>query len=121
MATKHCSNCNARVSAGRFFSAVAAATGTFRCAECSHVLKRDISLVTGLFYVVLTAVFLPIGIIFGLSRGPGVNSSTRIQQLFGVGPDAAFLIGIGTIFAMCVSVYAVGFLVFMRLKFDEET
>jgi len=67
------------------------------------------------------AVFLPIAIIFGFSRTPGGNSSQRIQQIFGVGADTAFLIGIGTIFGMLVSVYVVGYLIFRRLEFETST
>ena len=116
---KRCPHCSVPVTASPFFSAVSSIKGSFCCPDCGGLLKRDISIYSGLLFFLFTAVLFPLAVIFGLSARPGGFSGSRIESMLGVGPGAALAIVLGFVAGLLGLLYAVGYLLFRRMVFDK--
>ena len=120
MLDKACPQCGRSIGVGRFMSAVTGGKARLVCPDCGRVLKRDLSLFVGLFYIGFTMLFFPVLMVFGLSKTPGSSSTDRIQKIFDVGPGAAFAIGMGTLLGFVVLYLLVFSFAFTRIEFDRD-
>lgn len=119
MKDKSCPRCGRKIGIGVFLGAITGGKSRLSCPHCGAVVKRDLSLFTGLFFVGFASVVFPVMVVFGLGKNVAGRSLERIQKIFDVGPDAAFAIGIGTIIGFVLLYYLVYGLIYLRLEFDD--
>ena len=79
MKDKSCPRCGRKIGIGVFLGAITSGKSRLSCPHCSAVVKRDLSLFTGLFFVGFAAVMFPVMVVFGLGKNVAGRSLDRIQ------------------------------------------